>query len=377
MPIISDVVFMTEQAYMVIAGAALVKGGKGQHITSLEIGGPDVHVHLSHCADERVPDDGAALQRIRREIARLPGSAAAYYRRGVEASPPRWDPAAELPALFPADHRVAYDVRQVIARLVDDGLFAEVLPETGLEMVCGVARIGGLPAGIIANNPLLTDHPEREAEQRPGGILYREGIAKISQFSRCCNDDGIPLVWLHDISGFDIGPEAEQQGLLGYGSSLIYTNATNTTPMIAVLLRKASGAGYYAMAGLPYEPVLQLATPLSRLAVMEGRTLAIGAYRTKLDDEFKIVAASEKERDEIRQGMDAVEARIAQDMDPLKAASRMDIDEIVLVGELRARLENAVELCYQAIGRRRVKNPRIWSLHDLAIVARGGGGGRR
>ena len=377
MPIISDVVFMTEQAYMVIAGAALVKGGKGQHITSLEIGGPDVHVHLSHCADERVPDDGAALLRIRREVARLPGSAAAYYRRGVDASPPRWDPAAELPALFPADHRVAYDVRQVIARLVDDGLFAEILPETGLEMICGVARIGGLPAGVIANNQLLTDHPDRDLEQRPGGILYREGIAKISQFSRCCNDDGIPIVWLHDISGFDIGPEAEQQGLLGFGSSLIYTNATNSTPMISVLLRKASGAGYYAMAGLPYEPILQLATPLSRLAVMEGRTLAIGAYRTKLDDEFRITASSEKERDEIRQGMEAVEARISEDMDPLKAASRMDVDEIVLVGELRARLENAIELCYQSAGRRRVKNPRIWSLHDLAVVAGPGRGRRR
>src|SRR5207249_7400513 len=211
MPIISDVVYMTEQAYMVIAGAALVKGGKSQNITSLEIGGPDVHVHLSNCADHRVPDDGSALERIRQEVARLPGSAAAYYRRDVEASPPRLDP-AELAALFPADYRLAYDVRQVIARLVDDSLFSEVLPETGLEMIAGVGRIGGLAVGIIANNQLLTDHPRRDGEQRPGGIFYREGIAKISQFSRCCNDDGLPILWLQDISGFDIGPEAERQG---------------------------------------------------------------------------------------------------------------------------------------------------------------------
>src|SRR5262249_43065942 len=146
-------------------------------------------------------------------------------------------------------------------------------------------------------------------------------------------------------------------------SSLIYTNSTNETPMIALLLRKASGAGYYAMAGLPYEPVLQLATPITRLAVMEGRTLAIGAYRTRLDEEFRIVARSEQERAEIQPGMDAVEARITADMDPVQAASRMDVDEIVLVGELRARLTTAVELCYQATGYRRIKNPRIWSLH--------------
>ena len=141
-------------------------------------------------------------------------------------------------------------------------------------------------------------------------------------------DDGIPVLWFHDISGFDIGPEAERLGLLGYGSNLIYTNSTNETPMISVLLRKASGAGYYAMAGLPYDPVLQLATPISRLAVMEGRTLAIGAYRTRLDDAFKIVAGSEKEREEVRLGMEAVESRIASDMDPLKAASRMDLLQI-------------------------------------------------
>src|SRR5208283_3009844 len=109
----------------------------------------------------------------------------------------------------------------------------------------------------------LTEHPDVADHKRPGGILYREGIAKISTFSRICNDDGIPLVWLQDISGFDIGPEAEKEGLLGYGSNLIYTNSTNDTPMLTVLLRKASGAGYYAMAGLPYDPIVQLSTPIT------------------------------------------------------------------------------------------------------------------
>jgi len=294
MPIISDVVYMTEQAYMVIAGAALVKGGKSQKITSLDIGGPDVHVHLSACADVRVPDDETCLEMIRRELASLPTSAAPYYRRGAEPAPPRF-PAAEIRRLLPVDHRHTYAMREILARLLDDGLFWEINPSVGREMICGVGRVGGLWTGLIANNPELTDHPVLRGEKRPGGILYRDGIAKISQFSRCCNDDGIPIVWLQDISGFDIGVEAERLGLLGYGSSLIYTNSTNTTPMFTVLLRKASGAGYYAMAGLPYRPVVQLATPVTRLSVMEGRTLAIGAYRTKLDDQFRVVADSEEE----------------------------------------------------------------------------------
>jgi acetyl-CoA carboxylase carboxyltransferase component len=205
--------------------------------------------------------------------------------------------------------------------------------------------------------------------KRPGGILYRDGIAKISQFSRACNDDGVPLVWLQDISGFDIGPEAEREGLLGYGSSLIYTNSTNAVPMFTVLLRKASGAGYYAEAGLPYAPVLQLAIPITRLAVMEGRTLAIGTYSTRLDDSFNIVASTPEEAEEVRRAMQAVEDRITNDMDPVLAASRMDVDEIVTPGELRGYLEAAVAMAYQATGYRRIKNPRIWSLHDLKALA--------
>ncbi len=367
MPIISDVVYMTEQAYMVIAGAALIRGAKGTEASSLAIGGPDVHVHLSRCADHRVPDDTVLLLRVRAELAKLPGPACAYYRYGADAAPPRFDP-RELDGLLPVDHRRSYDMRQVLARLTDDSLLWEVLPQAGPEMICGVARIGGLYAGFVANNPELTAHPERRDAYRPGGILYREGIAKVAQFSRACNDDGIPLVWLQDISGFDIGAEAEKHGLLGYGSSLIYTNSTNSVPMFSVLLRKASGAGYYAMAGLPYRPVLQLGTPATRLAVMEGRTLAIGTYRTRLDENFEIVAGSAEERESVRSGMRRIEERIESDMDPLGAASRHDLDEVVKPSELRAYLEALLEMSYQATGYRRIKNPRIWSLHDLRIL---------
>jgi acetyl-CoA carboxylase carboxyltransferase component len=367
MPIISDKVYMTEQAYMVIAGAALVKGGKSQQITSLTIGGPDVHVHISNCADERVPDDGTLIQKLREEMAHLPSSAVGYYRFGASPAPPRFSP-QEINGIFPADYRVMYDIRQVIARLVDSSLFGESLCHVGEEMVTGIARISGLYVGIIANNQQLTAHPRLKGRSRPGGILYREGIAKISAFSRACNDDGIPLIWLQDISGFDIGMEAEKEGLLGYGSNLIYTNSTNRVPMLTVLLRKASGAGYYAMAGMPYDPVVQLSTPITRLAVMEGRTLAIGAYNTKLDDNFRIITADAQQRAKIEAGMKAVEDRITMDMDPYRAARQMDTDEIVALHEIRDYLSVLVEMCYQSIGYRRVKNPRIWSIHDLEVL---------
>jgi acetyl-CoA carboxylase carboxyltransferase component len=364
MPIISDRVYMTEQAYMVIAGAALIKGGKSQNITSLTIGGADIHCHISNCADFRGPDDPAVIEMIRRDISILPQSAAGYYRYNADPSEPLYD-TGELKNIFPSDYRMSYDTRQVIARLVDSSLFWEVLPGKGEEMITGIARIGGLYVGIIANNQFLIDHTEYPDQKRPGGILYREGISKISQFSRTCNSDGIPIIWLQDISGFDIGVEAEKEGLLGYGSNLLYTNSTNTVPMITVLLRKASGAGYYAMSSIAYDPVLQLSTPITRLAVMEGRTLAIGAYRTKLDDNFEIITEDEEERKKILEGMQAVEDRITRDMDPVTSASLMDTDEVVYLGELRKYLVAMVEMSYQSIGYRRIKNPRIWSVHDI------------
>jgi len=367
MPIISDRVYMTEQAYMVIAGAALIKGAKSQKITSLDIGGPEIHVHQSGCADVRVPDDEVLLRCIRDEVDRLPTSAAAFYRGDAGTLEPAF-PAAELAGLLPPDHREAYDAHEILARLCDESLFWEILPEVGKEMICGVGRVGGLYAGFIINRPGLIDDPEHTGRKKPSGILYRQGIAKISAFSRACNADGIPILWLQDISGFDIGAEAERHGLLSYGSNLIYTNSTNETPMFTVLLRKASGAGYYAMAGMPYDPVVQLSTCLARQSVMEGRTLSIAAYNTKLDDDFNIMTTDPEERAKIEAGMKKVEQRIEADMDPFVAAKQMDTDEIVELGRLRSWLLTLVEASYQGCGYRRVKNPRIWSLHDLETL---------
>lgn len=281
-------------------------------------------------------------------------------------------PTSELPGLIPVDHRQAYEAEEVLARLCDQSLFWEVLPSVGREMICGVGRVGGLYAGFVINRQGLIEDPEAPAELRPAGILYRQGIAKISEFSRACDSDGLPLIWLQDISGFDIGAEAERHGLLAYGSNLIYTNSTNQTPMFTVLLRKASGAGYYAMAGLPYDPVVQLSTPISRLSVMEGRTLAIASYNSKLDDNFEIVTKDPKERAEIEKKMAEVEARIDADMDPYVAARQLDTDEIVQLDELRDWLCLLVEMSYQGVGYRRVKNPRIWTMHDLDVLTGGG-----
>jgi acetyl-CoA carboxylase carboxyltransferase component len=306
--------------------------------------------------------------KIKEEINKLPTSGVDYYRYGQPKAPPLYNP-SEIEGIFPVDYRLTYDMRQVIARLVDNSLFWELFTDKGKEIICGVGRINGLFLGIIANNQNLTDHPVHRGNKRPGGILYRDGISKITSFVRACNDDGLPLIWLQDISGFDIGLEAEKQGLLGYGSDLLYTISNLSIPVITILLRKASGAGYYAMNGRPYDPILQISTPLTRLAVMEGRTLAIGAYNTKLDDHFNIIFTNQKEFDKVKKGMEEVERRITEEMNPILSARQMDTDEVVVLGELRPYLETLIEMCYQSTGYRRVKNPRIWSMHDINALS--------
>ena len=177
MPIISDRVYMTEQAYMVIAGAALIQGAKSQKLTSLDIGGPEVHVHRSACADVRVPDDSRCIQEIRAEVGRLPTSGVEYYRHGVAPETPVCAE-DDLPALLPMDHRQSYDIREVVARLVD-GLCFTNSAGTG-EVFTGVARISGLWVGFAAN---VSNQPGPSGRLRPGGILYREGISKLALFT--------------------------------------------------------------------------------------------------------------------------------------------------------------------------------------------------
>jgi len=360
MPIISDKVYMTESAYMVIAGAALIKGSKGQNISSNDIGGPHVHVHQSNCADFRVPNDVACLNKIRKEVALLGSSSVNYYRNNFEPAAPMHD-TKMLSHILPVNPRHSYDIYEVISRILDNSLFLEVISNYGKEIVTGIGRINGLYVGIIGNVQGIIHEDE---DKKLGGILYKEGVAKISVFSRSCNDDGIPLIWLQDVAGFDIGINAEKTGLLGYGSSLIYTNSNNTTPMLTLLLRKASGAGYYAMCGLPYQPVLQLCTPLSRLAVMDGKTLTIGAFRTKLDDNFQ-VDVDDAKKNLIKTKMKSLEDNIERDMNPYCVANNLDVDEIIKVGEIRKYLSYFVEASYQSYGIRRIKNSRIWSIHDI------------
>ena len=291
MPIISDRVYMTEQAYMVIAGAALIKGAKSQKITSLDIGGPEVHVHQSGCADVRVPDDDTLLACIRREVARLPSSGADFYRGELARDRPALPRRRARGRCCRSTTARPTTRNQVLARLVDQSLFWEVMPEVGEEMICGVGRVGGLYAGFVINRQGLVGDPDAPGAPAPGRHplprRHRQDQRVLARVQRRRHPAGLAAGHLRASTS---ATRPRRHGLLAYGSSLIYTNSTNTTPMFTVLLRKASGAGYYAMAACPTIRSSSSRPACRGCRVMEGRTLAIAAFNTKLDDDFQIMA---------------------------------------------------------------------------------------
>lgn len=303
LPIFCDHVIMTEQATVCIGGTALnhfAKAGSGK------LGGPDVHVHETGCADERVSDDKEACRRIRAYIGRLPSSAVSFYRIAAPL-PPRFD-ASDLYAIVPSDTHKSFDVRELIARLVDGSLVCEIDPTSDDRIYACHALVQGLRVILIANQTC-----------RMGSVLTRESILKMIRIVRDARAEGLPIIWLQDVSGFDIGETAEREGLLRHGAHLLraLTQTDDDAPHLTLCLRKASGAGYYAMKGRPFAPALIAGTVLTRLEVMAPHVLANTMYDAKMTRTAQRIETLEAEK----QRLSAQAANYPQDVD--NAASEL------------------------------------------------------
>lgn len=331
LPIFCDHVIMTEQASICIGGTALnafAKAGTGR------LGGPDMHVHGSGCADERVPDDVTACRRLRELIACLPGSANAYYRRAEAIAPTHAIEA--LYSLIPADPKKSFDATELVARLVDGSLAEPILEDFGREIYAVKALVNGLQAIFITNQT-----------QNLGSILSRDSILKLTEIVQEARDRGIPIVWLVDVSGFDIGENAEREGLLRYGANLLrsLTQDSCETPHMTLLIRKAAGAGFYAMKGRPFEPALIFGTVLTQLEVMSPSVLANTMYNGKIAR----VQADSEEAQRLIALKNALLAHQTEASTPQAAAARGDIDGILPLHTLRAVIEFFVESAWQGL----------------------------
>lgn len=256
-PAMSDeTVIVRGQGTIFLAGPPLVKAATGEVVSAEDLGGGDVHTRLSGVADHLANDDAHALQIARAIAANLASEKRSFIPRGDGAAP-LYDP-EELLGVVSADTRIPYDVREVIARLVDGSDFDEFKARYGTTLVCGFASVYGMPVGIIANN----------------GVLFSEAALKGAHFIELCCQRNIPLVFLQNITGFMVGRKYEAEGIAKHGAKLVTAVATANVPKITMLIGASYGAGNYGMAGRAYSPRFLWTWPNSRIAVMGGEQAA-------------------------------------------------------------------------------------------------------
>jgi len=249
-------IIVKKQGTIFLAGPPLVKAATGEEVTAEELGGAEVHTGISGVADHLAQNDEHALALARRAIARLNRTKQVELDL-AEPKPPRYD-AQELYGIVPKDARTPYDVREVIARVVDDSEFDEFKARFGTTLVCGFARLHGYPVGIVANN----------------GILFSESAQKGAHFIELCAQRKIPLVFLQNITGFMVGKKAEHGGIARHGAKMVTAVACAQVPKFTVVIGGSFGAGNYGMCGRAYDPRFLFMWPNARISVMGGEQAA-------------------------------------------------------------------------------------------------------
>ena len=325
-PAMSDVsIIVKEQGTIFLAGPPLVKAATGEVISAEELGGGEVHTRLSGVADYLADDDGHALALAREAVAALgpPEGAVLAWREPAE---PALDPASIL-AVVPADLKTPYDVREVIARVVDGSEFDEFKARFGTTLICGFAHIEGMPCGIIANN----------------GILFSESSQKGAHFIELCSQRKIPLIFLQNITGFMVGQKAEAEGIARHGAKLVTAVATTSVPKITVVVGGSFGAGNYGMAGRAYSPRFMWSWPNSRISVMGGEQAAgVLATVTRDGKERRGETWSAEEEAAFKQPtLDMFE----EQSHPLYASARLWDDGIIDPRDTRIVLALSLQAC--------------------------------
>jgi 3-methylcrotonyl-CoA carboxylase beta subunit len=332
LPALSDVIIMVEGvSFMGLGGPNLVKGAVGQVVDAESLGGAFLHTEKSGVAHYSAKDDADCLRLIRQKVRELPGPPAPLTGTAPAKS------AEGLYELLPTDHRLPYNVEEVIARLVDADDYLEFQPHHAPEMLCANARLGGRAIGVIANRRGFLKTPDGP---RIGGIIYIESARKVAYFVETAERLGLPLLYLQDVSGFMIGVEAESGGIIRAGAEMVESMACATVPKIVLTLNHASGAGYYAMAAQGFDPEFTFCWPTARIGVMEGDAAVQAVHGPEL---ARLAAAHEPVPAELEASIARTRADYERWLDARYAAARGHVDAILDPLETRRMLEFALE----------------------------------
>jgi 3-methylcrotonyl-CoA carboxylase beta subunit len=331
LPALSDVILMVEgTSFMGLGGANLVKGATGQTVGSEELGGARVHNEVSGVAHYMVPDDEACVERLRQLVRELPVEIASVER---DATPPT-RLAYELYDIMPDDHRQPYEIREVLECILDGEGLDEFQAEYAGEMICGTGFLDGVAVGVIANSRGMFKSPSGGAPHF-GGIVYTESARKVAYFIETMNRHDTPLLFIQDVSGFMVGPDAEHSGIIRAGAEFVEAMATATVPKLVLTLNHASGAGYYAMAGQGFDPDFIISLPTGRMGVMEGASAVMALFSAQLD---RLKEEGKVPDEDLTTRMDEVREEYDRQMDARFAAARGFVDEVVLAEEVRPAL---------------------------------------
>ena len=367
LPVMTDTVLMTEGSGLFLAGPALVQAAIGQKTPAEELGGAAMHAEISGTVDFKEPTDEACLERMRSLVGMLgkrkftvDGSQFSDETSDHESfSRIPYDPESDQP-LYPAEELYGfldpapgasnvYDMREIIARLVDRSAFDEYKQDFGRTILCGYARIGGRAVGIVANQKLnqrqtVAMGPLAGTQRlEVGGVIYTDGAQKAARFIMDCNQNLVPLLFLHDVNGFMVGKDAEWSGIIRAGAKMVSAVSTSVVPKISIIVGGSFGAGHYAMCGKAYDPRFLFAWPTARYAVMGGAAAANTLAEVKarqLERNGESVSEDRKREiwEEIKRGYDAA-------ADPRYGAARLWVDAIIDPAKTREVLLLALEAC--------------------------------
>jgi 3-methylcrotonyl-CoA carboxylase beta subunit len=334
LPALSDIIIMVEgTSFMGLGGANLVKGATGQTIDNEALGGARTHNEISGVAHYRVPNDQACLEKIREVISELPSNPKPLV--SITESAAAALPAEELYAIIPENHRQPYDLQRLLSCLLDGGHLDAFQADYAKEMITGHARIHGIQVGVITNNRGMIRSRDG-GPPRFGGIIYTESAEKVAYFIETCNRHQTPLLFIQDVSGFMVGPEAEHAGIIRAGARFVEAMATALVPKVVLTINHASGAGYYAMAGQGFDPDFIYSWPTGRMGVMEGESAVQAVFGTELD---KLKTKGQQANEELEAEMDQVRETYERDLDAKYAAARGFVDAVIAPENTRAALE--------------------------------------
>ncbi len=324
LPIMSDeAMIVSGTGSVFLAGSYLVKSAIGETIDNEALGGAAMHCEISGVTDNKFDNDAACLDHIRAIFDKMGARPLAGFDRAAPAPPAL--PEQEIYGLLPADRAKPYDMLELIKRLVDKSEFDQYKPDYGQTLLCGLARVEGWAVGIVANQRKIVK--SKKTGMQMGGVIYSDSADKAARFIMNCNQQRIPLVFLHDVSGFMVGSASEQGGIIKDGAKLVSAMSNSVVPKFTVIIGNSYGAGNYALCGKAYDPRLIVAWPTAQLAVMSGAAAA--------NTLLQIQVASLKAKGEIitpeaeKELLDRIKARYEEQLSPYYAAARLWVDAVI------------------------------------------------